>query len=101
MSTRNLMIFNALDRVFEKYNSFFKYWRLDRPKAISDGFVAEIEFWKVTNFVKDEVEVDLIIKHMAAKSEFLKTLFVIRSSTFYFPVIRWLSYAPMINEWNL
>lgn len=93
--------FNALDRVFDKDNSVFKDWRLDRPKAIADGFVAEIELWKVPNFVKDEAEVELIIKHMAANSEFLKTLFVIRSSASYFPVIRWLSYAPMVSEWNL
>ena len=53
------------------------------------------------NFVKDEVECAKIEKFMKDNCEFLKTLFIIRSSASHFPVIRWLSYAPMVSEWNI
>jgi hypothetical protein len=53
----------------------------------------------VPNFVKDEEEVEGIIKFMQKESEFLKTLFIIKSAYSYFPVIRWLNYGPMVTEW--
>ena len=34
--------FDSVDRVFNKERSVFKDWRLDRPKAMADGFLDEM-----------------------------------------------------------
>ena len=38
---------------------------------------------------------------MQAESPFLKTLFNIRASNSNFPAIRWLSYSPLVLEWDI
>lgn len=48
--------FDSVDRVFNKDKSVFKDWRLDRPKAMADGFLADVEFWKISGVVKEEEE---------------------------------------------
>jgi len=48
--------FDSVDREFNKDKSVFKDWKTDRPKAIAEGFLDEISYWKVPNFVKDEEE---------------------------------------------
>ena len=93
--------FDSVDREFKKEKSVFRDWRLDRPKAVGEGFMDEISYWKVPNFVKDEEECAKIAAFMKENSAFLKTLFIVRSSASYFPVIRWLSYAPMVLEWEI
>lgn len=93
--------FDSIDRAFEKDKSIFKDWRLDKPKAVCDGFLEEIAYWKVPNFVKDEEECEAIEKYMQSQALFLKTLFTVRAAASHFPVIRWLNYAPLVTEWNL
>lgn len=48
--------FDSIDRKFDKNKSVFKDWKLDRTKAIQEGFKDEISYWNVPNFVKDEDE---------------------------------------------
>ena len=88
-------------REFVKENSVFKEWRLDRSKKISEGFMHEISYWKVANFIKDSEEVEAIIKLLKNNIEFLKTVFIIRSAQSHFPVIKWLNYSMLINDLNL
>lgn len=61
----------------------------------------ELAYWKVPNFVKDEEECLAIEALLQKHALFLKTLFIIRSSASYYPVIRWLNYAPLVAEWQL
>jgi len=93
--------FDSIDRKFDKNKSVFKDWKPDRPKAVADGFKDEISYWNVPNFVKDPDEITKIEEFMVKNCEFLKTYFIIHSSASYFPVIRWLYYAPMVTDWNI
>ena len=93
--------YDSVDRVFDKDKSIFKDWKLDKPKLIQEGFLDEISHWNVLNFVKDENEVEQIVELMKKHCEFLKTLFIIKSSASNFPVIRWLAYESMVKEWNI
>ena len=44
------------DRVFKKEKSVFKDWKIDRPKALADGFVDDVQYWKISGVVKQEDE---------------------------------------------
>lgn len=39
--------FNSIDRCFDKGKSVFKDWKLDVPEPIGEGFLEEIEYWKI------------------------------------------------------
>ena len=93
--------FDAVERTFDRSKSVFKEWKIDRPKAIEQGLLEEIEYWNVANFVKDENEVQEIIEVMKQHAVFLKTMFTIRSAASAYPAIRWLSYAPMIADLDI
>ena len=93
--------FDSVDRKFDKDKSIFKDWKVDKQQLIKDGFCAEIEFWKVPNFVKDEEEVQKIIEFMQKHIVFLKTLFIMRAAESNFPTMRWLTFTEMIVQWKL
>lgn len=93
--------FDSVDRAFDKDKSVFKEWKVDKPKTISEGLLEEVALWKVPNFVKEPEECEGILDFMQSEACFLKTLFIVRSSASNFPVIRWLSYSPMVTEWGL
>ena len=76
INTKNTK-FNVNERKFDKNKSVFKDWRLDVPRRIEEGFMNEIKYWKVPNFVKDAEELEKIIGFMKKESQFLKTLFVV------------------------
>jgi len=79
----------------------FKDWKEDKVAQVQTGLREELAYWKVPNFVKDEDECAAIEALLQKHALFLKTLFIVRSSASYFPVIRWLNYAPLVAEWNL
>lgn len=53
------------------------------------------------NFVKDEAECAAIEAFMSKNSKFLKNLFLVKAAHSYWPNIRWLNYAPMVQEWEI
>jgi len=61
----------------------------------------EVATWKVPNFVKDEAECAEILNCMQSEAPFLKTLFIVRTAASNFPAMRWLSYCPMVLEWDI
>lgn len=69
--------FDSIERKFDKSKSVFKDWKVDRTKAIQDGFLDEISYWNVPNFVKDEDEQKQIARFLTENCEFLKTYFII------------------------
>ena len=90
-----------MDRHFMKASSMFKDWKEDQKEMIDNGFLEEIKHWKVQNFVKDTKEIEVIIDFMKENCLFLKTLFILWSSTSNYPSLRWLNYATFIQKLDI
>lgn len=92
---------NAINREFDKDKSVFKDWKIDKPKPIEKGMQDELSYWKVPNFVKDEEECEKIVQFMLENAEFLKTLFIIKTSYSQFPYIKFLAWNSIAGECNI
>lgn len=88
-------------REFDKNKSLFKDWRLPKESRMTEGFIYEIQFWKVPNLIKDQKEYDKIVQLLLKHLDYLKTVFIIRSSMSNYPVIQWISFTKFVEDLNI
>ena len=93
--------FNSIERVFEKEKSVFKDWKLDKEDKVVEGFLDEVQYWRISGVVKEEEECAEIRDYLTGECVFLKTIFVVRSALSSYPVISRANYENMIKDFEI
>lgn len=92
---------NTVKRVFKKETSVFKHWLNDNAFNVKKTTEHELTMWKVSKFVKDPNEQQLINNEIMNHAVLLKTIFAVTASKSNYPTITWIDFVNFTTQYNI